>query len=402
MFCTQCGASLPDRTNFCGSCGQRVVEVARTILESPAATAAAGPPKVSTRQRPAVITYFGVVHSVIAAVFLFAAVVSPFSTTNPDPVSRWMTAAVVFAFGVFEFAGAYGLLRLRPFGRRFLLFWSAVICLAIPVGPIIGFLLIRYLRKPHVRELFAPGPASYPPSEEPAPLPESVSRPEPELEPEPEPEPEPETVPTVSDSPTEWRRLAGTLAAAGVGAVLIAIAVMVFRQSPAVPQPQSQPEADSRVLFPNPQELVDNAKQLQIDIPPPAPLPEPVANRPMLMAFVRSVQDDGEIPADVALAFGLVVERRALPAKRFTFDEGQARLSMARSVEPGSDDILFATSLENVTVFYLTDSTLELRVAGVDTGDGTLRLLPVEEARSGYSDALLAWTEAARRFYQFP
>jgi hypothetical protein len=137
MFCTQCGTDLADAP-FCPKCGKQ------SIL-----TGAQRGPGATVRRRPTAIT-------LLAAQNLFWVVAMIAGLFLDDPQYANPAAKVSFAlFGALFLTAGIGLLRLRRIGRTVQLWLTPLFMLLIPIGTIFGIAVIWYLRRPHVRALFA-------------------------------------------------------------------------------------------------------------------------------------------------------------------------------------------------------------------------------------------------------
>jgi hypothetical protein len=84
-------------------------------------------------------------------------------------------------------------------------------------------------------------------------------------------------------------------------------------------------------------------------------------------------------------------------AKQFKADTAIGLYVFTILVKPASDDIVFTfRDLAGVTNNYLSDSNRKLRKAMVADADGT-RIVPNDQAETGFQDSLKAWGIVARR-----
>ena len=141
MFCTSCGAEIPEGTRYCAGCG------------SPA-DAAASP---LTRSRPGVVTALAVLKIVGAAFWLgVTALFLVASTADEGGAVFTVLAALSLAVSIACAACAYGLWTLKSYGRVIQIVLSFIgIILHFPVGSVISILILVYLFTPGIRILFS-------------------------------------------------------------------------------------------------------------------------------------------------------------------------------------------------------------------------------------------------------
>ncbi len=152
MYCSQCGAALAEGARFCAACG------AATAVPPPAPDIAQ-PAGELRRHRPGVVTLLAIL-KVLAGALWFALGVAcgAFASPAPDRVA-FLPLAIVFALmGVASFVCAYGLWRLRPFGRYVQIGFSSVGLLGFPLQTVISALILVYMFRPGIRVLFSETP----------------------------------------------------------------------------------------------------------------------------------------------------------------------------------------------------------------------------------------------------
>ena len=122
-----------------------------------------------TLTRPPAITVLAIVHFITAGLALLAAIafvyVAGTSTGSASGNSSGVDATISVVVAVIALAGAavtgicaIGLWTLRPYGRVAQFALAGIGLLAIPIGTLLGGLLIAYLVKPGVKVLFARRP----------------------------------------------------------------------------------------------------------------------------------------------------------------------------------------------------------------------------------------------------
>jgi hypothetical protein len=74
--------------------------------------------------------------------------------------SIWIGALMLACMAIVSIASAIGLLIRREWGRMLSIVHAALSLLLVPIGTIIGVLIIQYLGKPEVKEYFQPQPAA--------------------------------------------------------------------------------------------------------------------------------------------------------------------------------------------------------------------------------------------------
>ncbi len=70
----------------------------------------------------------------------------------------WQLVGGIIGFILSEaliFWCAYGLWHLKDYGRKIFLFYAYLMLLSIPIGTVIGILIIRYFKKPEIKALFS-------------------------------------------------------------------------------------------------------------------------------------------------------------------------------------------------------------------------------------------------------
>lgn len=72
----------------------------------------------------------------------------------------WLGVLMLICIAIVSIACAIGLLSKREWGRVLSIVQAALCLLAMPIGTIIGVLIIQYLGKPEVKEYFQPQPAA--------------------------------------------------------------------------------------------------------------------------------------------------------------------------------------------------------------------------------------------------
>ena len=100
----------------------------------------------------------------IAAVYIIA---YPLIKENLYGIARkaaifgvWIGMLMLICIAIVSVASAIGLLSRREWGRMLSIVHAALCLPAIPIGTIIGVLIIQYLAKPEVKEYFQPQPAA--------------------------------------------------------------------------------------------------------------------------------------------------------------------------------------------------------------------------------------------------
>lgn len=94
-FCTQCGAVLPDETNFCTACGAKRETASGTSSPSPVENRAADAPIRLTEEKPAVMATPAAISPTVADAVPMTA---PVDSAEPAPVSAEPPkASVVYA-----------------------------------------------------------------------------------------------------------------------------------------------------------------------------------------------------------------------------------------------------------------------------------------------------------------
>ena len=95
----------------------------------------------------------------VTAIFLFA---MPFINDLTDIAYTGAMFGIVIsiillgAFAVISIAGGVGILTGKEWGRMMSIVQAALCLIGIPIGTIIGVLIINYLGKPEVKEYFTP------------------------------------------------------------------------------------------------------------------------------------------------------------------------------------------------------------------------------------------------------
>jgi hypothetical protein len=131
---------------------------------------------------------------------------------------------------------------------------------------------------------------------------------------------------------------------------------------------------------------------------PPASTTGPIESVPSnatLVATLLARAEDGVLPGDVVQLFGLEPTVKSIKAKLVVVDNDPIFNVFGKSLAPGTDDVIFVRVTPAAASFYLTDTSLKLRVTAVDTGGG-LRLIVNEEAAAGYAEVLKFWQARVR------
>lgn len=72
----------------------------------------------------------------------------------------WVGALMLACMAIVSIASAIGLLIRKEWGRMLSIVHAALSLLVVPIGTIIGVLVIQYLGKPEVKEYFQPKPSA--------------------------------------------------------------------------------------------------------------------------------------------------------------------------------------------------------------------------------------------------
>lgn len=137
---------------FCQRCRRRVPRGSAT----PDVAIAAAPEPRALR-RPGVLVALGVLDFLAAVIALApaAAVAGAFGRQQPSATLLAAAGLAALLSGLAVVAGV-GLLQLEAYGLRTQLALAALGLPLVPVGTLIGALLLSYLRKPATRALFSP------------------------------------------------------------------------------------------------------------------------------------------------------------------------------------------------------------------------------------------------------
>lgn len=104
------------------------------------------------------IRAFGVVLMALGIVgtifFLFLTTPAPFfnptSSSFHERLAFYLTASVL----IFYFSAGLGVVLLKKWGYYMLKFFLYILFLALPLGPIISYLSLRYMRRHHINRYF--------------------------------------------------------------------------------------------------------------------------------------------------------------------------------------------------------------------------------------------------------
>jgi type IV pilus assembly protein PilA len=143
MRCRNCSAELLPGAAFCASCGTSVPP---------------GSVPVGELKRPPLITFLAVLQFAGAGILLLMALGASAGLASSAPSTRLeaeVFASVLAVFGIAQAACGFGLWHLRPYGRVIQIVFAVIGLVGIPVGTIIGILVLVYLAKPGVKILFS-------------------------------------------------------------------------------------------------------------------------------------------------------------------------------------------------------------------------------------------------------
>jgi type IV pilus assembly protein PilA len=149
MYCSRCGAEYQTQAAFCAACGLPVSAESRGT---------------DVLRRPGVITLLAalqLIGATFALLMALGAIAS--STTSAIPSERGamlFLGALLGLVGAAQVSCGVGLLKLKPYGRTLLTAFASVGLLAIPLGTVVGILILVYMSKPGIKLLFSGRQAS--------------------------------------------------------------------------------------------------------------------------------------------------------------------------------------------------------------------------------------------------
>jgi type IV pilus assembly protein PilA len=172
MPCPHCGAEVLAGNTFCQRCRKRVTApggapTARPALrQEPVARPATSTRSAVVRptegresfQRPGWVTMLAVLAFLggIPCLIISAAIVVPMLASSfPRSPLMWVFPVLAIGFAAFYVAVGIGLWRLRSWARYVQIVLAIMSLLAIPVGTIVGILLLVYLFRPGTKILFS-------------------------------------------------------------------------------------------------------------------------------------------------------------------------------------------------------------------------------------------------------
>jgi type II secretory pathway pseudopilin PulG len=144
MVCSRCGSPIAPGARWCGKCGQTVGGSALTAPKS--------------LERPGVITLLAILHFCSALLFIpsgLCVMLSPPSAMKASIIPLGFIGLITLVLGLAHAAAGWGLWRLLPWGRTVALVLAGLSLFAIPVGTIIGSLLLYYFTRPGIAALFS-------------------------------------------------------------------------------------------------------------------------------------------------------------------------------------------------------------------------------------------------------
>jgi len=144
MFCSQCGTAIVETDRFCRACGRDL----GTVPPPPT------PPDSPLIRRPGLVTLLAVLHFIGGGVMLLMTALMALGLEK-DPVPSAVIGGICALLTVLHLACAFGLLKLRPWGRILQIGLSIVGLLAIPLGTVISILILVYMFRPGVVLLFS-------------------------------------------------------------------------------------------------------------------------------------------------------------------------------------------------------------------------------------------------------
>ena len=148
MFCSRCGNENLSSAAVCSKCGAPL----GSRLD----------PAVVVK-RPALVTLLAVVQ-LGGGLLMLALAVIIFLTSGishqPDAGFALGIAVVYLIAAVLNIACGIGLWTLRPFGRTLQIVLAAISLLGVPIGTVIGGVILYYMYRPGIRALFSGKPAA--------------------------------------------------------------------------------------------------------------------------------------------------------------------------------------------------------------------------------------------------
>jgi type IV pilus assembly protein PilA len=148
MFCSRCGAELTSTSAFCSKCGTPT---------------GAGIDPATALKRPALITFLAVLQFIGAVIWLplgVITIVMSVPSNEPDAGLGLGIGALWLVLGTVNLSCGIGLWKLKPYGRTLQIVLAAIGLFAVPIGTVIGALILYYMYRPGIRALFSGKPAA--------------------------------------------------------------------------------------------------------------------------------------------------------------------------------------------------------------------------------------------------
>jgi type II secretory pathway pseudopilin PulG len=157
MFCSNCGTQSPEGSFFCPKCG---TSLRRTPPPFPRNTEFASPKLAhDLMKRPTVVSVLAVLHFLAAGLYLLGTIGFSFALSTfkeAEPKAPFMIIAAFCAvFMMIHTVTGVGLWKMRPFGRTLQIILAILALISIPIGTIIGIMVLIYMYKPEVKTLFS-------------------------------------------------------------------------------------------------------------------------------------------------------------------------------------------------------------------------------------------------------
>jgi hypothetical protein len=152
--CPTCGVSVPENAAFCPNCGANLSSFQQ---QTPPTYQSQAPPQPPTPPQPpqrptgvvvlAVLEVIGGLYSILAgaAAGTILGAIAPFLAAF---------GALFIVIGIINLVLAWGLYNGKSWARIVAMVFAVISLISIPIGTIIGIIILYYLTRPHVKAFF--------------------------------------------------------------------------------------------------------------------------------------------------------------------------------------------------------------------------------------------------------